>query len=80
MKAIFDRPIHIGSSVKIDEYFCLISDAFYRGEVKILLYLVQAMLEEIKVVSKQPFLQNPHFADFIALRKIFMPNLHKIGQ
>ncbi|MBD5139208.1 MAG: helix-turn-helix transcriptional regulator [Ruminococcus sp.] len=70
MSALFDRPVHIGSSVKIDEYIHLISDAFCRtGTEKICACLITAMLEEIMDVLNQPHMQSTHFSNLVALRK-----------
>lgn len=75
MNAIFDRPVYVGSSINIDEYMHLISDAFYRGNTnRICDCLVTAMLEEIKSVLKQPLMQTAHFADLVELRKIIFSN------
>lgn len=79
MSAIFDRPVYIGSSVNIDEYMHLISDAFYRGKTgRICDCLVTAMLEEVKGALNQPLTQTVHYTNLVELRKNIYanPNLH----
>ena len=70
MNALFDRPVHVGSAVKIDEYIQLISDAFCRaGTEKICARLITATLEEIVDVLNQPPMQNTHFSNLVTLQK-----------
>lgn len=70
MNALFDRPVHIGSAVKADEYMHLISNAFYRGGTEMICsFLIRAMLEEVKVVLNQPNNQTAHLSNLVALRK-----------
>ena len=71
MSSIFDRPVYVGSSINIDNYMHLISDAFYRGNTsRICDCLVMAMLEEVKGVLNQPLMQTSRFADLVELRKM----------
>ncbi len=67
---LFDRPIHIGAVVKVDEYMHLISDAFFRkAENRIISNLLAALFGEINSITLRPLQQNVHLPGLLTLRK-----------
>ncbi len=67
---IIGRPIHIGDTVRIDNYMHLVCDAYYggRGE-RVCSTIITAMLEDISAAINDGERQSVHFSKLVELRQ-----------
>ena len=67
----FDKPVHIGGQVRLDRYFALIRDVFFRciNDSEITDHLMLAMLTEVAAVAAGDFRTMPHYKELMQLRR-----------
>lgn len=67
----FDKPVHIGERVRLDKYFSIIRDVFFRciNDNEIIDHLMQAMLTEVAVIAAGDSKVIPHYKELMQLRQ-----------
>lgn len=68
---VFDRPIYVGESVNVSQYFQLIADCYYRtGNMQTAGFLIKALLSELyETASSHDEASIAHYRELLDLRR-----------